>query len=175
MSEKNKKILASLKLNKVIIPVLVGAVAVLVLFNINDEIDFDQVLIHIGQASLFWIFMVILALITRDAGYIYRIRHLTDKRLSWVSSWYVILLWEFASAVTPSIVGGTAVAVFIMTKENITFGKSLAFVIITAVLDNLFFIPSIHCRSTIYWHCCFSRYNKFWVYDYGIPTNHFCY
>jgi len=52
----------------------------------------------------------------------------------------VIFLWEFASAVTPSVVGGTAIAVFILNKEGISFGKSLSYVILTAAFDNLFFV-----------------------------------
>ncbi len=73
-------------------------------------------------------------------GYIYRIRTLTHKNLSWLGSFYVIVLWEFSSAVTPSVVGGTAVAVFLLLKEGIKLGKSLAYVMLTAILDNLFFV-----------------------------------
>jgi glycosyltransferase 2 family protein len=84
--------------------------------------------------------LAFLVLFARDIGYIYRIRVLTNEELSWTSSIYVILLWEFASAVTPSVVGGTAIAVFILVKERINLGKSLAYVMLTAILDNLFFV-----------------------------------
>ena len=53
---------------------------------------------------------------------------------------YVIVLWEFASAVTPSVVGGSAVATFILHKEGIKLGKALAYVMVTAIMDNLFFV-----------------------------------
>jgi hypothetical protein len=76
----------------------------------------------------------------RDAGYVFRIREITDKHLTWGRAIYVIILWEFASAVTPSIVGGTAVAVFILHKEGIPLGKALAFTMLTAIMDNLFFV-----------------------------------
>ncbi len=73
----------------------------------------------------------------------YRIRLLTDKQLSWRNSFHVIMLWEFASSVTPpSIVGGSAVALFIVTKEGIKPGRATAIVMITALLDELFFISS---------------------------------
>ena len=52
----------------------------------------------------------------------------------------MIILWEFASAVTPSVVGGTAVAMFILNKEGIKMGKAIAYVMVTAILDNLFFV-----------------------------------
>ncbi|MEJ2003627.1 MAG: lysylphosphatidylglycerol synthase transmembrane domain-containing protein, partial [Cyclobacteriaceae bacterium] len=79
-------------------------------------------------------------MLIKEGALIYRIRTLTNQELSWVSSIYVIILWEFASAVTPSVVGGTAVAVFILLKEKISLGKSLAYVMLTAILDNMFFV-----------------------------------
>jgi uncharacterized protein (TIRG00374 family) len=79
-------------------------------------------------------------LLLRDTAYMYRIRNLTHHELSVKGSIYTIILWEFASAVTPSVVGGTAVAVFILAKEGIKFGKALAYVMLTAILDNAFFL-----------------------------------
>jgi uncharacterized protein (TIRG00374 family) len=37
-------------------------------------------------------------------------------------------------------VGGTAVAIFILNKEGIKMGKAIAYVMVTAILDNLFFV-----------------------------------
>ena len=70
----------------------------------------------------------------------YRIRVLSDYTINWKNSFNVIMLWEFASAVTPSIVGGSTVAFYILYKEGITAGKSTAMVLITALLDELFLI-----------------------------------
>ena len=41
----------------------------------------------------------------------------------------------------PLVVGGTAVAIFILNREGLSFGKSIAYAWLTAVLDNLFFVP----------------------------------
>jgi uncharacterized protein (TIRG00374 family) len=87
-----------------------------------------------------FIFLSILVIFFRDFGYVYRIREITDRQLTWTRSIYVIILWEFASAVTPSVVGGTAVAMFILNKEGIKMGKAIAYVMVTAILDNLFFV-----------------------------------
>jgi hypothetical protein len=84
--------------------------------------------------------LALVFIVMRDAGYVFRIREITDKHLTWGRAIYVIILWEFASAVTPSIVGGTAVAVFILHKEGIPLGKALAFTMLTAIMDNLFFV-----------------------------------
>lgn len=93
--------------------------------------------------SLLWIFAAILFTVGRDFFYMVRIRILTNKRLNWKSSFFVIMLWEFASALTPGVVGGSAVAMFILNRENIPFGRATAIVIITAFMDNLFYVVMI--------------------------------
>ncbi len=137
---KKEEVLKDLNPNKVIIPILIGFAAVLWLIISNDDINLDNVIENLQHANLFWLFMSILVLAIRDGGYMYRIRHLTDRALTWKSSFYIILLWEFSSAITPSVVGGTTVAMFFMNKEGIPFGKAMAYVLLTAILDNLFFV-----------------------------------
>jgi len=60
-----------------------------------------------------------LAGIDRTNGQI-RIRALTDQELSWRQSFNVIMLWEFASALAPGMLGGGFVfAIFILNRERI--------------------------------------------------------
>jgi uncharacterized protein (TIRG00374 family) len=68
---------------------------------------------------------------------------LTDKKISWRNSFQTIMLWEFASALTPSVVGGSAVALYIVNKEIDNVGKSTAIVMITALLDEMFYIVMV--------------------------------
>lgn len=93
--------------------------------------------------SIWWLFGALIFTIGRDFFYMLRIRMLTKKVLSWRSSFYVIMLWEFASALSPGVVGGAAVAMFILNRESIPFGKATAIVIITAYMDNLFYVVMI--------------------------------
>jgi len=93
--------------------------------------------------STMWIFMALLGMVFRDLAYMYRIRVLTDNELSWRKSFRVIMLWEFASALTPSVVGGSGVAMFILNREKIPLGKSTAIVLVTALLDELFYITMV--------------------------------
>lgn len=93
--------------------------------------------------SAFWFFMALCCVAARDAGYMYRIRVLTDKALSWRKSFDTIMLWEFASALTPSIVGGSGIALFILNREGIKMGRSTAVVMVTALLDELFYITMV--------------------------------
>jgi glycosyltransferase 2 family protein len=90
--------------------------------------------------SWFWLLMALLMMVIRDLAYMYRIRVLTDKELSWKQSFHVIMMWEFASALTPSVVGGSGVALFILNREKINMGRSTAIVMVTALLDELFYI-----------------------------------
>ena len=79
-------------------------------------------------------------MIGRDLGYMIRIRILTEKDLTWRQAFRVIMLWEFTSAITPSTVGGTAVAVVFIHKEGISVGRSTAVVLATSFLDELYFV-----------------------------------
>ncbi len=138
MEIQPKEVSKTLSPTKVIIPTLFGIAVVIYLFA--TKVNFDDVVNHLLHANFIWLFLALLVLLGRDAGYIYRIKKLSDDKLSWKSSLYIIILWEFASAATPSVVGGTAVAVFILNKEGLPVGKSMALVMLTALLDNSFFI-----------------------------------
>jgi glycosyltransferase 2 family protein len=139
MKLDNKKIFETLNPNKVWIPVLIGLGIVFFMFYLDPNVN-TKTLKGVFDASVWGVVIAVFLILCRDVGYIYRIREITDRQLTWVRAIYVIILWEFASAVTPSIVGGTAVAVFILNKEGIKLGKAIAYVMVTAILDNLFFV-----------------------------------
>ncbi len=139
MNLNTQKILKTLNPNKVWLPAAIS-IGFVVYMILSDEDFTPQKLNLVFEARYMPIVMAFFVLLLKELAYIYRIRVLTNKDLNWTSSVYVILLWEFASAVTPSVVGGTAVAVFILLKEKINLGKSVAYVTLTAILDNLFFV-----------------------------------
>jgi len=139
MKLDNKEIFKTLNPNKIWLPVLIGLGIVFLMFYSDPSIN-SQTLKGVFDASTPSILLAILFVLLRDCGYVFRIREITDRQLTWSRSLYVIVLWEFASAVTPSVVGGTAVAAFILNKEGIKLGKALAYVMVTAIMDNLFFV-----------------------------------
>lgn len=109
-----------------------------------------------------WLLIAIVFMGGRDFFYMVRIRVLTHNQLSWKRSFYVIMIWEFASALSPGIVGGTAVAMFILKREGIALGRSTAIIIITAFLDNLFYIVMIPLVFLfIHSHTLFPSQNAF--------------
>lgn len=139
MEPDAKKVFRVLNVRKIWLPIVIGIGVVLCLFMRDDSFSLAK-LSFIRQADWRYLLLVLLAVIVRDVGYIYRIRLLTHANLSWLSSFYIIVLWEFSSAVTPSVVGGGFVAIFLLLKSGMNLGKSLAYVIVTSIFDNLFFI-----------------------------------
>ncbi len=139
MSATGKKILEQFSARRIILPVLIGiAVLVAVFIRKFDREAFSQ--IEWSWFSLFWLGMAIVMMGLRQFFYMWRIRFLTDKHLSWKASFQVILLWEFSSAATPTAVGGTAVALLLLAKEGIKTGKAIAIDLCTILLDMSFLL-----------------------------------
>ncbi len=90
--------------------------------------------------SILWLFVALIMVVCRDFGYMYRLRVLSHGDIKWRNAFDSIMLWEFASAITPSVVGGSGVAIYILNREGISVGRSSAIVMVTALLDELFYI-----------------------------------
>lgn len=90
-----------------------------------------------------WLWVAAACVVFRDAGYVLRLWVLSGRDLSLKRSTSSILLWELASALTPSVVGGSAVASFILNRNGLSWGKSLAVVMTTALLDELYFLVAV--------------------------------
>jgi glycosyltransferase 2 family protein len=72
-----------------------------------------------------------------------KFRILSDRTLSWPSAFRVVITWDFASAITPSTIGGGPVAVYAMTREHLPLGKSGAIMLYGVLLDQLFYVMII--------------------------------
>ncbi len=75
---------------------------------------------------------------------------MTDKKLNFRHAFNIIMLWEFSSAISPSVVGGTAPAIFFLSKEGLSLGKSTAVVLAAIFLDEMFFLISVPLVYFIY-------------------------
>jgi len=139
MDKQHKKIISFFRLRRLVLPIILGlGVASYLLFRNFDSSAFTN--INWVWQSYFYILMAVLMMVVRDLGYMYRLRVLTDGQISWRKSFDVIMLWEFSSAITPSIIGGSAIALYIVNKEGVSMGRTTAIVLITAFLDELFYI-----------------------------------
>lgn len=138
---QQKEVSSLLSYRRIFIVLLICiSVSVFLFYNEYSKSKIDWSAISFTPLSVLFLFLALLMVVFRDLAYMVRIRILTDKLLSWRQSMNVILLWEFASAITPGVVGGAAVAMFILQREKIPLGKSTALVIITAIMDNFFYI-----------------------------------
>lgn len=134
-----QRVLKFFQLKRIIIPLVLGlGVAAFLVYRDFDKDAFLD--IPWTVYTFLWLLVAILLQAIRDLAYMYRLRVLTDKKISWRHSFDVVMLWEFASSITPSIVGGSAIALFIVNKEGISMGRTTAIVMITAMLDELFYI-----------------------------------
>ena len=139
MTFDRKKIIRFFTWKRLLFPLFIGlGVAVfLIIYDFDSAVFKDT---HWGYQTLVCITIAALLQVARDFFYMLRLRILTERQLSWRQSFEVIMLWEFATAITPSVVGGAAVAFFIIEREGIPLGRASAIVLITAFLDELFYL-----------------------------------
>ncbi len=124
---------------RVIYPVIIGLGVVFYFFFKEFNYQAFSIVTFSNRMVLF-LFIAILFMVMRDLGYIIRIRVLSHNELTWRQSLRVIMLWEFSSAVMPSAVGGTTIAMIYINKEGINLGRSTAVVMATSFLDEVYFI-----------------------------------
>lgn len=135
---KDNDVLQQFSYRKLILPLLFGF-GVIAYFIFKDFDAEALQNINWNTTFLFWMLIALVAIVIRHFFLMYRIKVLTDGELSWYQSFQIISLWEFSSCVTPSSVGGTAVTLFFLTKEGISAGRTTTIVLITILLDGLFF------------------------------------
>ncbi|MDE6097435.1 MAG: flippase-like domain-containing protein [Muribaculaceae bacterium] len=124
---------------RIILPVFIGLAVVAWLFHddFNAEVwrslKFD---FHTAAA----IIAAVIFMAGRDFGLAWRFRTITDRQLSWRRAFRVDLMCAFTSAITPSAVGGSALAVFYLNREGVSVGRATTLTLTTLLLDELFFV-----------------------------------
>jgi hypothetical protein len=138
MQTETKQLLKAFRPGRIFIPVILGLGAATYLLLRNfDKQAFDN--IQWTWNSTFWIFMALVMMVIRDGAYMIRIRALTDDQLKWRNAFNVIMLWEFASALAPGMLGGGFVfAIFILNREKVNMGKSITAIMLSSFQDGVF-------------------------------------
>ncbi|MEM7383180.1 MAG: lysylphosphatidylglycerol synthase transmembrane domain-containing protein [Bacteroidota bacterium] len=139
MKLDTKKILEVLNLRNIWIPVLGWLVVLFYQFVTSTEFSPEQLNL-IKRANWGYIVLAILVVMARHVGHMYRIRLLTHHYLSWSACFYIITIWEFSSAITPSSGGGGIVAIFLLAREGIKPAKAMAYIMLTIVFDSFLFV-----------------------------------
>ncbi len=82
----------------------------------------------------------LLFVVGRDFGLAWRFHTIADGDLTWKRAWRTDIMCAFTSAITPSVVGGSALAIFYLNREGIKLGRATALTLTTLFLDELFFV-----------------------------------
>ena len=109
---QDSTVLNSIRLSRIIPPILIGLAVVGWLMY--KQLDINELYkINWDFHVFFWLVMAALMYIVRHMFYSWRMRIMTDGEFSWPKSMELIVLWEFASAVSPTSIGGSGVALFL--------------------------------------------------------------
>lgn len=134
--------LEAVKINRIFLPIFIGlgVISYLLLKQFDVEafetIDWDW-------WAFSWIGLGVFFYIIRHLAYSMRLKVLSDGDFTWKKCIELIFIWEFASAVTPTNIGGSAVALVLLAQEKIRAAKAVTIVLYSVVLDTLFFIITL--------------------------------
>ncbi len=124
---------------KILLPVLIGIAVVAWLFYGEFSVSsWDN--IHFGAHTFVGIAIAFLFVMGRDFGLTWRFHTIAAPDLSWRRALRVDLMCAFTSAITPSVVGGSAFAIFYLNREGVDVGRGTTLTLTTLFLDELFFV-----------------------------------
>ncbi len=141
-TEEQEEGFDSIRTSRILIPILIGVgVVIYVLFQQFDLQEFSE--IKWKQHTFFWIGVSIFFILIRHFAYMARLYILTEGAFNWRKCFELIFIWEFSSAISPTSIGGSAVAFFMLSQEKLAMAKTAAIVTYTIVLDALFFVITL--------------------------------
>ncbi len=124
---------------KMLLPIAIGLAVVVWMFH--DEFNpavFSS--FELSWRTLTAIAVALIFVIGRDFGLAWRFHTIAGGDLSWPRAIKVDLMCAFTSAITPSVVGGSALAIFYLNREGIQVGRATTLTLTTLFLDELFFV-----------------------------------
>lgn len=124
---------------KMLLPVAIGLAVVVWMFH--DEFNpavFLNFTFSWRMAAA--VAMALIFVAGRDFGLSWRFHTIAGGDLSWPRAVKVDLMCAFTSAITPSVVGGSALAIFYLNREGIKVGRATTLTLTTLFLDELFFV-----------------------------------
>ena len=141
-TEDQRKLLNSISPSKVVLPIIIGLAVIG--YIVNRQLKWDEIsqISWTGHAS-FWIGISILVYIIRHMLIAWRLRLLSDYEFSWKKSIELVFILEFASAVSPTNFGGSAVGFFMLIQEAISGARATAIVVYTIVADTIIFVVTL--------------------------------
>lgn len=147
--EDHQKTLRSFRASRMILPIILGIVAVGYLFYRQFDVQQFRAIDWTLRAFA-WIGLALGLLLVRHLFYAYRLRALTGGFFSWRKCLKLIVLWEFSAAITPTSKGGPVVMMFVMTQEKLPAGRTAAAVFYAMVCDAGFFVLTLPLWLALY-------------------------
>lgn len=142
MSQKSneKKLKKGISRVKLLVPTLISIGVMYYLFK-DDFANAEG--FYWTRSTTIALFAALCMVLIRDAAYVVRLKILSTGGLTWKGAFNSVMLWEFTSALTPTVIGGSAFAVLILKREGLNLGKSVATVLVTALMDELFYVIAV--------------------------------
>jgi glycosyltransferase 2 family protein len=132
---------------KLLIPVSIGiAVSLYLLLTNFNPSALNQV--HVTKKFIAGLLLGVLAMLVRDLAFAYKIRLSTGEKMPWLKTFQTIIMWEFGAAVSPKI-GEVAFILFVLKRSGLTYGRSMAAILLNTFLDNLCFVIVF---PLLYWY-----------------------
>lgn len=139
---EDKKAMQSIRISKAIWPIMIGVGVVGYLFWKQFDInEFRKISWTTG--AFIAIGLSIFFMMCKHLSYALRLYILSEKEFSFLKCIQLIFIWEFSSAIAPTAVGGSAVALFALAQEKLSAGRTTVIVIYTAILDSYFFVITL--------------------------------
>lgn len=149
LTKEQKEVIHSIRSSRIILPILISlGVVVFMLYNQFDPNEFAK--ISWTSHTWLWFIMALVFVVIRHLAYMARLYILTEGFFSWRKCFELIFVWEFASTITPTSIGGSAVAFLMLSQEKLSMARTAAIVTYTIVLDALFFVVSVPILYIIY-------------------------
>jgi glycosyltransferase 2 family protein len=144
-----QEVKSKLSLVRLILPLLLGAVATWYLFQNHFDVAQFRAIRWDARAA-FWLTLAVIFLIIRHLAYMLRLRTLTGSIFSWRKTAAFVTLWEFSAAIAPTSKGGPFVTFFILLREGVKAGRATASLFYIMLLDSAYFVISLPIWWTVF-------------------------
>lgn len=146
MPSQKDTVSKGLKSSHVILPVAIGLLTICWMFHSEFSTLADEktnIAQYFNLYTCLFIFLAFLMACFKDFCGMCRLRLLSDRKLGFGSLFRIRMLYEFTSAATPSVAGGSVLEMVFINKEGLKFGESTAITLTSLFLDELFYVLAL--------------------------------
>jgi uncharacterized protein (TIRG00374 family) len=142
LNHEERSLLKTISLWNLIIPVILGVGVVF--FLMYKQLDLSELSNLIWSLNtVWWLLVAIGCHVLRDLFYTWRLREMTGHAFSFKKSLQLIVIWEFASAASPTSVGGAGVALILLAQEKLSGAKTITVVLYSLVIDTIYTVAML--------------------------------